>query len=108
MIFNAEIERALAEAVDDYDSDEPLHDFINRTLAKRELDEFIAELVDEYGAHAIASVLDMIKTLGFKLRDAGRHHDLEERHRHPAGQGGDPRRVRGARPEGRARSTSAA
>ena len=30
------------------------------------------------------------------LRDAGRRHDLEERHRHPAGQGEDPRRVREA------------
>ena len=66
VIFNAEVERVLEEAVDDYDSDEPLHDFMNRTLPKRELDVFIAELVDEYGAHSIASVLDMIKSLGFK------------------------------------------
>jgi DNA-directed RNA polymerase subunit beta' len=66
VIFNAEVERVLEEAVDDYDSDEPLHDFMNRTLPKRELDAFIAELVDEYGAHSIASVLDMIKSLGFK------------------------------------------
>ena len=67
VIFNAEVERVLEEAVDDYDSDEPLHDFINRTLPKRELDAFIAELVDGYGAHSIAAVLDMIKTLGFKF-----------------------------------------
>jgi DNA-directed RNA polymerase subunit beta' len=66
VIFNAEVERVLDEAVEDYESDEPLHDFMNRTLPKRELDAFIAELVDEYGAHSIASVLDMIKTLGFK------------------------------------------
>jgi DNA-directed RNA polymerase subunit beta' len=66
VIFNAEVERVLEEAVDDYDSDEPLHDFMNRTLPKRELDAFIAELVDEYGAHSIASVLDMIKSLGFR------------------------------------------
>jgi DNA-directed RNA polymerase subunit beta' len=66
VIFNSEVERALAEAVADYDPDDPLHDYINRTLPKRELDAFIAELVHEYGAHSIASVLDMIKTLGFK------------------------------------------
>src|SRR5438093_837747 len=67
VIFNAEVERALEEAVEEYDNDEPLHDFINRTLTKRELDAFIAELVDVYGAHSIATVLDMIKTLGFKF-----------------------------------------
>jgi DNA-directed RNA polymerase subunit beta' len=65
VIFNAETERALEEAVEDYDGEEPLHDYLNRTLTKRELDAFIAELVDVYGAHSIASVLDMIKTLGF-------------------------------------------
>jgi DNA-directed RNA polymerase subunit beta' len=65
VIFNAEVERALAEAVEDYESAGPLHDYINRTLPKRELDAFITELVDEYGAHSIASVLDMIKSLGF-------------------------------------------
>ena len=31
------------------------------------------------------------------LRDAGGHHRLEERHRRPAREGGDPRRVRGPR-----------
>src|SRR5438105_5006566 len=67
VIFNSEVERALEEAVAEYDNDEPLHDFINRTLTKRELDAFIAELVDVYGAHSIATVLDMVKTLGFKF-----------------------------------------
>src|SRR5881398_1063441 len=65
VIFNSEVERALADAVEDYNVEDPLHDYINRTLPKRELDAFITELVDEYGAHSIASVLDMIKTLGF-------------------------------------------
>ena len=66
VIFNSEVERALEEAVEDYNPEEPLHDYINRTLPKRELDAFIAELVHEYGAHSIATVLDTIKTLGFK------------------------------------------
>ena len=43
-----------------------VHTFINRTLSKREIDNFIADLVDRYGAHAIASVLDTIKSLAFK------------------------------------------
>src|ERR671939_1012451 len=33
--------------------------------------DFISELVDRYGAHAIASVLDTIKTLGFKYATQG-------------------------------------
>ena len=40
--------------------------FINQTLAKKEMGEFISELVDRYGAAAIAVVLDTIKALGFK------------------------------------------
>ncbi len=67
VIFNSEVERALEEAVEEYDNEEPLHDFINRTLTKRELDSFIAELVDAYGAHSIAAVLDMFTQLGFRF-----------------------------------------
>src|ERR1700693_2727900 len=48
VIFNSEVERSLAEAVADYNPEDPLHDYINRTLPKRELDAFIAELVHEY------------------------------------------------------------
>jgi DNA-directed RNA polymerase subunit beta' len=66
VIFNSEVERALEEAVEEYDNEEPLHDFINRTLTKRELDSFIADLVDVYGAHSIAAVLDMFTQLGFR------------------------------------------
>jgi DNA-directed RNA polymerase subunit beta' len=65
VIFNAEVERVLADAVEDTDGEEPLHEYINRTLPKRELDAFIADLVDNYGANSIAAVLDMIKDLGF-------------------------------------------
>ena len=75
---------------------------------RRRLDDFIDELVDRYGAHAVAQVLDTIKDARLPLRDAGRHHDLEERHRHPAEEGARSSPVRGA---GRARSrasTSAA
>ncbi len=64
VIFNSEIERSLQEAVVIGEAGQ--HTFINRTLSKREIDIFIAELVDRYGAHAIATVLDTIKTLAFR------------------------------------------
>src|SRR5436190_4960345 len=63
VIFNTEVERALHEHVTT--GDVGGHSFINRTLPKREIDSFIIELVDRYGAHAIAGVLDTIKSLGF-------------------------------------------
>src|ERR687887_337077 len=66
VIFNAEIDRALREAVGELDGDyTTYHDFLNRTLSKKELGDFISALVDEYGAHAVAIVLDTIKELGF-------------------------------------------
>src|ERR671926_839566 len=64
VIFNSEVERALQEATGQTNGD-ARHDFINRTLSKKEMGEFISELVERYGAHAIASVLDTIKSLGF-------------------------------------------
>ena len=64
VIFNVEIERALGIAV--HTTDTVAHTFINRPLSKREIDIFIAELVDLYGAHAVATVLDTIKSLAFR------------------------------------------
>jgi DNA-directed RNA polymerase subunit beta' len=64
VIFNTEVERSLEEAV--VVGEAGVHTFINRTLSKREIDNFITDLVDRYGAHAIASVLDTIKSLAFK------------------------------------------
>ena len=64
VIFNVEIERALGIAV--HTTDTVAHTFINRPLSKREIDIFIAELVDLYGAHAVATVLDTIKALAFR------------------------------------------
>jgi DNA-directed RNA polymerase subunit beta' len=65
VIFNAEVERALADAVEDYDGDEPLHEYI-----KPHADEARARRVHhrarrQLRAHSIAAVLDMIKDLGF-------------------------------------------
>jgi DNA-directed RNA polymerase subunit beta' len=62
VLFNAEVDRALAVAVRADDHGFP---FQNRPLTKRELDAFVAELVDRHGAYAVASVLDVIKTLSF-------------------------------------------
>src|SRR6266516_206574 len=62
VILNAEVERSLREGTDGDLSDLP---FMNRTLSKKEMDTFISELADRYGAHVIAGVLDTIKSLGF-------------------------------------------
>src|SRR3954462_12496943 len=66
VIFNAEIDRSLREAVGELEGEyTTYHDFLNKTLSKKELGDFISILVDEYGAHAVAVVLDTIKELGF-------------------------------------------
>ncbi|HWQ22602.1 MAG TPA: DNA-directed RNA polymerase subunit beta' [Gaiellaceae bacterium] len=64
VIFNAEVERALDEATGGDFEDHP---FLNRTLTKRELDAFIADLVEHYGPNTIASALDVIKSLTFRF-----------------------------------------
>ena len=43
---------------------EPL--VVDRALTKRELDALIDKLVGEYGAYAVATVLDTIKSLAFR------------------------------------------
>jgi DNA-directed RNA polymerase subunit beta' len=64
VIFNAEVERALTEAgVPDVGE----HPFLNRTLSKRELDQFIGDLVEHYGPNTIASALDVMKSLTFRF-----------------------------------------
>jgi DNA-directed RNA polymerase subunit beta' len=67
VIFNTEVDRVLAEALGEQNGGAAgaYHDFINKTLAKREIDVFIGELVDRYGAATISQVLDTIMTLGF-------------------------------------------
>jgi DNA-directed RNA polymerase subunit beta' len=71
VIFNAEVDRALNDAVGARNGEAgSYHQFINRTLSKKELGDFISALVDEYGAHAIAQVLDTIKELGFRYATA--------------------------------------
>ncbi len=64
VIFNEEVSRALGEALgEDYDRQKfPFH---NKTLGKKEMGDFISELVDEFGSHRISVVLDKVKELGF-------------------------------------------
>src|SRR4029453_8541882 len=50
--------------MDDGDG-EWLHDFMNATLSKREMDTFLSLRAEKYGAHVMASVLDKVKSLGF-------------------------------------------
>ena len=63
-IFNEEVSLALGHAVGEkYDLTE--YAYQNRTFTKRDMTEFISDLVDRYGATAIAEVLDTVKELGF-------------------------------------------
>jgi DNA-directed RNA polymerase subunit beta' len=66
VIFNAEIDRSLHESSSQNGEGGPYHEYINRTLSKKELGDFISSLVDEHGAHVVAHVLDTIKDLGFR------------------------------------------
>ncbi len=74
VIFNAEVERSLADALPEERVDEAIAElpYVNLTLSKKEMDVFISDLAERYGAHVIAGVLDKVKTLGFKYAtDAG-------------------------------------
>ncbi|MEX2613963.1 MAG: DNA-directed RNA polymerase subunit beta', partial [Gaiellaceae bacterium] len=64
VIFNAEVERALDEATGGDFEDHP---FLNETLTKRVLDQFIGDLVERYGPNTIAAALDIIKSLTFRF-----------------------------------------
>jgi DNA-directed RNA polymerase subunit beta' len=63
-IFNDGVSRALHKALGDR-FDPAQYDYQNRTFTKREMTDFISDLVDRYGATTIAEVLDTIKDLGF-------------------------------------------
>ncbi len=63
-VFNDEVSRALAKAVGSAFKRDSYH-YQNKTFTKREMTDFISDLVDRYGATAISEVLDTIKELGF-------------------------------------------
>jgi DNA-directed RNA polymerase subunit beta' len=64
IIFNDRIERAIAEALED-EWDPEKYEFVNHSLKKREINEIVSNLVEAYGAPAIAQALDAFKELGF-------------------------------------------
>jgi DNA-directed RNA polymerase subunit beta' len=70
VIFNEEVHRSLVESLGSENGDE-VHPFINNPLTKREMDDFIIGLVQQYGATRIASVLDTLKALGFQYATTG-------------------------------------
>jgi DNA-directed RNA polymerase subunit beta' len=70
VIFNAEVERALREGLEEGEELES-PDYMNEVLSKKETDDFISGLANRYGPHGIAGVLDTIKALGFKYATEG-------------------------------------
>ncbi len=72
VIFNAEVERSILEGAEDGDEPDIVFPYANKSLSKKEMDDFITELAELYGAHMMGTVLDKIKTLGFRYAtDAG-------------------------------------
>ncbi|HEX5822543.1 MAG TPA: DNA-directed RNA polymerase subunit beta' [Solirubrobacterales bacterium] len=64
IIYNDRVERAIAEALgDEYDPDR--YEFINDSLKKRDVNDIVSQLVENYGAPAVSLVLDSFKDLGF-------------------------------------------
>jgi DNA-directed RNA polymerase subunit beta' len=64
VIFNEEVSRSLERALGE-EYDPTTFEFMNRTLGKKEMGDFISGLVDAYGAAATAHLLDTVKELGF-------------------------------------------
>ena len=68
IIFNDRIERALEEAMEEFDRSN--YEFINESLRKRDVTRFVDQLVQAFGASAISQVLDAFKDLGFHYATA--------------------------------------
>ena len=98
VLINSAVYRALDELLP---PDEELEfDFMNQTLAKADTDRYVLSPVGPLRrAHAGAGARHD-QDARLQVRHEGRRHDLEERHRHPAGQGEDPGRLREARRRG--------
>jgi DNA-directed RNA polymerase subunit beta' len=65
IIFNDRIERALEETIGE-EFDRSQYQFVNKALKKRDTVQFVDQLVQTFGASAIAQVLDAFKDLGFR------------------------------------------
>jgi DNA-directed RNA polymerase subunit beta' len=64
--FNEKIDRALEAAMGDEEFDPSQYIFLNKALRKRDTTQFVDQLVQTFGASAIAQVLDAFKDLGFR------------------------------------------
>jgi DNA-directed RNA polymerase subunit beta' len=64
IIYNDRVERSIAEALED-EYDPESYVYVNRSLKKKDVNEIVSELVETYGAAAVALVLDSFKDLGF-------------------------------------------
>ncbi len=65
LVFNAEIRRALVDAIGEEELIDNPFTFQNHTFVKRNLGDFIESLVGLYGPTAVSSALDAFKMLGF-------------------------------------------
>jgi DNA-directed RNA polymerase subunit beta' len=64
IIFNDKVERALSDTLgDEYDAEK--YEFVNHSLKKNDVNGMVSDLVEAYGAPAVAQVLDAFKDLGF-------------------------------------------
>ncbi|HEX7195341.1 MAG TPA: DNA-directed RNA polymerase subunit beta', partial [Candidatus Limnocylindria bacterium] len=64
IIFNERVQRELESSLgEDYQAD--TWEWVNHPLKKRDMNDLIEGLVERYGPHAIALVLDAFKELGF-------------------------------------------
>jgi DNA-directed RNA polymerase subunit beta' len=65
IIYNDRIERSIKAALGDA-FDEASYDFINQSMKKKDTVKLVDQLVQLYGASAVALVLDAFKDLGFR------------------------------------------
>ncbi len=65
IIFNDRIERSLEATLGEEEFDRSQYEFVNRPLKKRDVVTLIDQLIQAYGAGAVATVLDTFKELGF-------------------------------------------
>jgi DNA-directed RNA polymerase subunit beta' len=65
IIFNDKIERALEATLGEEEFDRSSFEFVNKPLKKRDVVQLVDQLIQAYGAGAIALVLDAFKDLGF-------------------------------------------
>ena len=83
IIYNDRIERALEEALGD-EFDPTTYEFVNQSMRKRDTVKVIDALVQLHGASVDRARARRVQGPRVQVRDAGRHHDLQERRGHPA------------------------